>query len=147
MKKIRGILIDPVAERIEYAAYDGHYTHIYKLLSDPENNLEVGTFAVVQVDEKESLYVDDNGLLKNPRYFFIWSSYPQPLAGRGLILGVNRGGSDVSTKMTLDSVRRMVRFTKLSVKGFDHYEGTTTKFGEEFHVIGSKPKFGPAEDA
>ena len=47
--------------------------------------------------------VDGNGLLKGPVYqFFGVKGYPQPLAGRGLVLGTDDEGDRVSPETTLE---------------------------------------------
>jgi hypothetical protein len=61
---------------------------------------------------RETLWVDDEGLLKRPSHFFIYRPYPQPLAGNGMILGTTHGGYSVSTDMKLEDVIKCVSFTR-----------------------------------
>lgn len=66
---------------------------------------------IVQIDAKNDLYVDDEGLLKNPENFILFDGYPQPLAGSGLILGSNhRTGESCDTSLTVEQVKAKVRF-------------------------------------
>jgi hypothetical protein len=142
---MRAILIDPVAEKISETEFDGDYRSIYRLLSDPEYHLNVTTFTAIYITNRDSLFVDDNGLLTAPRYFFKWRDYRQPLAGRGLILGLRSSdGENIATKLSLAHVKNMVTFHRLSVKGFDHGDYTTDA---GVGVIWSRPRFGPPEDA
>ncbi len=62
------------------------------------------------LDDYNSLLVDDEGLLKQPTCFFLYKGYVQPLAGNGLIVGVDDEGNTVSTNATVDSIIDSVRF-------------------------------------
>lgn len=141
---MRAILIDPEAKTITEVDYDGNYKSIYKLIG-------CQTFTVVGINDNESIFVDDEGLLNNPEFFFMWRGYHQPLAGKGLILGVDDEGESVETKLTLDYVVDHVTFPELSFQGFDPIpEGAVTGkdhwMGEGIPVIGHTPVFGPPED-
>lgn len=141
---MRAILIDPKTRTITEVEYDGNYKSIYRLI-------DCDTFTVVQIDDINSIFVDDNGLLNNPRYFFIWKGYAQPLANKGLILGCDEEGESIATNLSLGYVERHVRFTELSVQGFKPIpDGVTTgkdhPMGEGVPVIGHTPIFGPPED-
>jgi hypothetical protein len=59
----------------------------------------------------DSLYVDDEGLLKDPREFFYLETIGHPLAGNGLIVGfIPESGKSTDAKTSLESVRRAVKF-------------------------------------
>jgi hypothetical protein len=101
MKK--AILIDSINRKIEETTID-LYTEIAPAIG-------CEWFTTVQISGKETLFVDDEGLLKNPEHFFVWEGYPQPLAGSGLILGLNPNtGESVSTKLTIEQVKERVTF-------------------------------------
>lgn len=148
---MRAILIDPIARTISETEHNGDYRDIYRLLSDPEHGLEVDDFNTVLWNNRNVVFVDGEGLLKNPRYFFTIRGYLQPLAGRGLILGLN-GPETIATDLTLRQVRPSIGFQELSVQGFTHEEGKTKYhkhplFGdEEVNVIRQTPVFGPPEN-
>jgi hypothetical protein len=149
MKKLRGILIDSVTESITEVTHNGDYREIYKFLSDPENGYNVDTFTVVYIDERNVIFVDDNGLLTNPRHFFAWRGYPQPLAGRGLILGSDAEGETIGTRISLEKVKKNVAFTnKLRVAGHRTTESTMDHplLGPNTPVIKNEPVFVPAEE-
>jgi len=106
MKK--GILID-VNNRTVSEVKVGDYTTIYEFV-------KCETFDVVSIGKSEDVYIDDNGLLNlnDNSMFFMINRYPQPLAGNGLILGINlKTGDSVDTKLTVDEVRDMVTFLTL----------------------------------
>jgi aspartyl aminopeptidase len=142
---MRAILIDPILHTFTLVQHDGNYRQIYKWLSDSQHGLKVSTFDAVRIDARNSVFVDDEGLTKNPRYFFKLKDYAQPLAGRGLVLGVNHSGESCSTSLTLTRIRKLVRFAQLSVQGVKTSEGTTTFMGQRMAYISSEPIFGPPE--
>jgi hypothetical protein len=67
-------------------------------------------FDCVCLSPTETLYCDDEGLLKNPEHFIQIRGYPQPLAGSALILGSDEEGESVDTKLTIEQVQKMVTF-------------------------------------
>lgn len=140
---MRAILIDPVAETVTEVDHSGDYKEIYHFLSDEMHGLEVDTFDAVRINDSDTIFIDDDGLLKDPRYFFKWQGYEQPLAGRGLILASDQEGETIGTELSLDYVKRHVSFGKLKVLGFDH--GTYDR-EDGMHVIWNRPVFGPVED-
>lgn len=105
----KAYLIDPFEMKISGVTYNGDYKTIYKWLDTPYNT--VSAFDVVYLNDKDDcVYVDDEGLLCDPSHFFILKGYPQPLAGKGLVLGTNGEGDSVSPKITLEELREMVTF-------------------------------------
>jgi hypothetical protein len=116
--KMKAILIDPEARTVTLVEHEGDYRNILK-------TIEVELFTCVKLDEKNILFVDDEGLLHDPRYFFEIANYPQPLAGKGLILGTTDDGDSTDATLTLEQVKSAVRFRELKVEGFQH--GTYTE--------------------
>ena len=113
------ILIDPAARAVSEVARPGKdFREIYGLI-------DADTFTVVAVSETEALYLDDNGLLTDePVYMFKWRGYDSPLAGKGLIVGVDAEGEDVDTKMTVDEVSAQIEWLgRQNVDGIDTFEG------------------------
>ena len=94
---MRAILIDPAKQTVTEVDYDGDYQSIYKLT-------DCTTFTVPFVLENEdSLYVDDEGLW-GATHFFRIEGYPDPLAGRGLILGTDEDGKSVAAKSDIEDL-------------------------------------------
>lgn len=147
MRQVRAILIDPVTQTCTEVEHDAdNYRGIYTLLSDPEHGLNVSCFDVVRLDRGDAIYVDDEGLLKDPKYFFVWKDYPTPLAGRGLILGSDYEGETQSAQTTLDKVRQQITFPQLKVTGFKSEEGPTDWHGHTAWGISTQPLFEKRED-
>lgn len=102
---MRAILIDPQARRISEVQYTGDYRNIY-------THIGANTFDIVHLNRGgDTLFVDDEGLLK-PNYYFQWvpADHLIILAGKGLILGTNAEGDSIATKMPLVDVDMAVRF-------------------------------------
>ena len=136
---MKAYLIDSQARTVTETDYNGDYRHIYKLIG-------VETFTVVRINDYDSVFVDDEGLLNNPRYFFTLKGYPQPLAGNGLVLGCDDEGESVEPRMSLEDLRAVVGFTEASVQGFIESDAEEeTAFGS-MHVFRSTPAFGPPEE-
>lgn len=95
---MRALLIDPEARAVTEVEYSGHYRHIYELIG-------CQTFTLVQIPTRplHTLYVDDEGLLKD-NYFFGLDGYPQPLAGKGLVLRSNLEGHTMAATISADAL-------------------------------------------
>lgn len=101
---MQAILINPFDKTIEEIEYSGDWRDISSLL-------ECDIFTTVYFDDTtDSVYVDDEGLYVEDQAFFTIGNYPQPLAGRGLILGCNDEGDSVDCKTTLEEAKAMVKF-------------------------------------
>jgi hypothetical protein len=109
---VRGILVDPFARTVTEVQHDtSDYRNIYTALSAPEHKVDCFTVLNVGDDpdgQDGSMFLDDNGLLVGRTSFFLWTGYPQPLAGKGLILGCDDEGETIGTSLTLDYVQQHV---------------------------------------
>lgn len=78
---MKAYLIDPVKRSIEEVTYSGDYKEIYTLIG-------AQTFEIVGLtDDGDCVYIDEEGLLTNaPLHMFALKHFPNPLAGRGLVL-------------------------------------------------------------
>ena len=101
---MQAILINPFDKTIEEVDYSGDWRDISSLL-------ECDIFTTAYFDDTDdSVYVDDEGLYVEDQAFFTIGDYPQPLAGRGLILGCNDEGDSVDCETTLEEAKAMVTF-------------------------------------
>jgi hypothetical protein len=103
---MRAYVIDSTNETVTEATYNGNHTEIYKLGS-------FDTFDVVTFNEYgDTVFVDDNGLIieEYPRFFKIEGTY-NPLAGNGVVLGLDREtGDSVDPKISLKELQKLVSF-------------------------------------
>jgi len=101
---MQAILINPFDKTIEEIEYSGDWKDISSLL-------ECDIFTTAYFDDTtDSVFVDDEGLYVEDQAFFTIGDYPQPLAGRGLILGCNDEGDSVDCETTLEEAKAMVTF-------------------------------------
>lgn len=88
-------MVDPTSRTILEVDV-GDYRHIRELI-----DCDCVTAARFN-DAGDVAYVDDEGLLKGPTDFFLIEGYPQPLAGKGVIVGTNEDGDDVEPSINLE---------------------------------------------
>ena len=102
---MRGILIDPFTRSISEVETSGKLAEIYELLG-------VDLITAVSLNENQSLFLDDEGLmvLKENQEYWNWKGSNQPYAGRGLILGLDANGDNVDTTMSFWEVAMLVTF-------------------------------------
>ena len=101
---MQAILINPFDETIEEIEYSGDWRDISTLI-------ECDMFTVAYFDDTDdSVYVDDEGLYVENQAFFTIGDCPQPLAGRGLLLGTDEEGDSTDCKTTLEEAKAMVKF-------------------------------------
>lgn len=103
---MRGILIDPQAFTITEVELDPNKDRLPQIYT----LLRCDTFDCVDLDNGDTLYVDDNGLATRSPFHFIVADCPQPLVGRGLVLGTNDEGESISAKTTLTDLRARTTF-------------------------------------
>jgi hypothetical protein len=99
---MKAYLIDPQAQTIEQVDYSGDYTQIYDLI-----NASLFTAATFN-EAGDTCFVDDEGLFNGDNEFFIIADYPQPLAGRALVLGCNDEGESIEPSISLEQCRALV---------------------------------------
>jgi len=101
---MKGYKIDVINKEITEVELSSDYRDIYKVI-------DCECFACPHIMENEdTLYCDDEGLLKPIEGFFLLEGYPQPLAGHGLILGCNEEGESIDAKSSLESIKSRVKF-------------------------------------
>jgi hypothetical protein len=98
------ILIDPFQNQITEELITQDYKDLYKLL-------DCEMFDAIRInDQRDSVFIDDEGLYKPDQQFFMIEGYPQPIAGKGLIIGSNEAGESQPPKITLQEARDSIIF-------------------------------------
>jgi hypothetical protein len=110
---MKAFLIDPIARTITEVVHDregrdGGLRDIYRLLG-------CDLVDVVRMNDGDGIYVDDEGLLKQPDPNSFWAMpelYGEVAAwtGKGLVLGSDAQGDSTEPKITLDELKRIVVF-------------------------------------
>lgn len=70
---------------------------------------------VTILDNNDTLFVDEEGLLKGPHadQFFTFEGYPEPLCGNGLIAGWRpEDGETIAAKSPLEEIQKRVTFVE-----------------------------------
>lgn len=79
---MRAYLIDPAARSVTPVTRNGDWRQINELIG-------CDTFTSVCLENGDVVYVDDEGLLKEPTDFFLIEGCTPPLAGKGLLVGTD----------------------------------------------------------
>jgi len=114
---MQAILIDPYTQTIEEVEYSGDWRDIKTLLG-------CELFTTVYTEMADTIYVDDEGLYVEDQMFFKLKGYPQPLAGRGLVLGSTEDGDSTDCVSSLDDILDIVEFCPVGT----HVEPVMTVF-------------------
>lgn len=111
---MRGILINPQDRTITEVEYNGDYRQIYALI-------DADLFDCVRIDEKETIYVDDEGLIngkaRSVGLFYFTGDNPVVLAGKALILSTDDEGESIATNMTVEQVAARVDWVNMILGG------------------------------
>jgi hypothetical protein len=92
---MQAYLIDPETLTIGQVEHNGDYREIYEYIG-------ADCFDVARINNaNDGVFVDDEGLLKNPVYFFQVAGNESLLAGKGLVLGCDDQGETVAPQVTL----------------------------------------------
>ena len=98
---MKALLINSELKTVTPVDYNGGYTTIYK-------HIGCDLFDVVYAKvgkHRVSIFVDDEGLLKNPQHFFMLPGMDQPIAGNGLVLGeADEQGETMALPEAVDSI-------------------------------------------
>jgi hypothetical protein len=101
---MKALLIDVKSQSIRQIEIGEHFTEISKAIG-----CEVFSAPHIMQDN-DTLYCDDEGLLKDPQHFFLLDSYPQPIAGNGLILGCDDEGESKDVEISLIELSSRITF-------------------------------------
>ena len=101
---MKAILIDVKTQEIKEVEHDNTLQNIYDLI-------DCRAFDLVRIDDVNSIFVDDEGILKDNLYFeYSGSENVFKLAGNGLILGVDDKGESISPTLNVEDVKGKVNF-------------------------------------
>ena len=109
MKTHKAILIDSLNRTVNMCDI-GDFRHIQSVIG-------CDCFGVAtQLADNDVIYVDDEGLLNVNAFtpFFTFEGAHQPFAGNGLICGGDDEGETRDVKITVEEVKRKVKFHTLA---------------------------------
>jgi hypothetical protein len=98
---MKAILIDPFKRDISDVEFEGEtLAALYKLI----DCTTVTAVSLTFDDQVVSLFLDDEGLFVNDQRFWSIFQYPEPLAGRAVILGLDASNGE-SLDTPIDAAR------------------------------------------
>jgi hypothetical protein len=102
---MKAILVNPFDRTITEVEYSGDFKQIY-------NFIDAECFDCARINRHgDGIFVDDEGLIREvEQAFFQHEDYPQPLAGKGLVLGCDDEGNSVSPHTTLEELKAKITF-------------------------------------
>jgi hypothetical protein len=103
---MKGIKIDAVNQMIFEVEVDG----LKGLQKEVGGYIEMAT----SFPNGDVLFVDEEGLLKNPEYFFEIKGAYQPFGGNGIVVGTTNSGDSISAKSFIKDINKVTRFLTLS---------------------------------
>lgn len=112
---MRAIKIDVEIKEIYEVEISNDIDDIYR-------HLKCDTFDCVSINDNNTLYLDDEGLLKEPLGIFSIGEYVY--SGNGLIIGLNNQGASIDCDLSLSTVDKMIdfdQFKTLPTPGFTIY--------------------------
>jgi hypothetical protein len=103
---MKAILINAQERTVDYVNNTGDLSAMYDAIGC--EMVEIGDYNPKTGD---TLWVDEEGLLKNPSYGFVYNG--KKFVGNGILYGSNIGGDNVSVKCTLEDVIPELLFFRL----------------------------------
>lgn len=117
---MKAFLIDPVAKTIT-EAHDPKWD-----MDTMHKTIECRTYGAVRLGGDVYLWVDDDGFLEDGRAVFRIAG--RPIAGRGLLLGVDVQGRNADCPVSRETIEKVVEWTDLV--GTGDFEGAgPTEYG------------------
>ena len=104
---MRAIIINPEDRTITETEIDGSLKSLQQIVGGLIDPVYQG------LDEPHHCYVNEEGLLDDPQYFFMFKDGHQPLAGHGVILSTTDDGGEAPCTLSLDWVKERVTFMNL----------------------------------
>jgi len=147
---IKGYLIDPKEKTV--TEIDIADPSDYKGLRE---RIGCDLYEVVRIDDYNFLLIDEEGMFAEPQSYFSWRGYPQPLAGKAIVLGDDDRNPDnasglKSPTLSIDEVRARTSFRNLKLVGWTEAreeKNVETPMGKfDFMIVGPKPIFEEVAD-
>jgi len=104
---MKAILINATNRTVTEVEINDDLQSIYKVMG--VDMIQTATY----LPKNDIIYVDEEGMLKPMMNFFIYEGAHQPFAGNGLVVGTSRGGKTVAPKISVDEVRKNVKFANI----------------------------------
>ena len=100
-------IVNPKSQKLELVKSDidpDGFSHIKRLI-------DASMFTFVRLyDNGDRVYIDDEGLYAEQRYFWIHRNYPQPLVHKGLFMGVDDEGDSAVPQTSFKTLEKDIHF-------------------------------------
>jgi hypothetical protein len=104
---MRAIIVNPEDRTITETEIDGSLKTLQQIVGGLIEPVYHG------LDDNHHCYVNEEGLLHDPLYFFMFTDGHQPLAGHGVILSTTDDGGEAPCTLSVDWVKQRVTFMDL----------------------------------
>jgi len=104
---MRAIIVNPEDRTITETKIDGSLKTLQQIVGSMIEPVYQG------LDDNHHCYVNEEGLLYDPQYFFMFKDGHQPLAGHGVILSTTDDGGEAPCTLSVDWVKERVTFMDL----------------------------------
>ena len=99
---MRAIIINAKDRTITEIEIDGSLQSLQQIVGGLIESVYDG------LDDNHHCYVNEEGLLEQPRHFFMFKDGHQPLAGNGVILASTDDGDEAACTLPLDWIKERV---------------------------------------
>ena len=117
-KTYKALMIDPFDQST--SVVDLAVDDYVSILGSSKAVMDCSTIDIITLNDKHMAIVDDEGLLRNDTRYSKLAEYPQPLAGKLLILGYDEDGESCSVDNDyVKELRKTTRFLSVDFEGVE----------------------------
>ena len=117
-KTYKALMIDPFDQ--SSSVVDLAVDDYGSILGSSKAVMDCSTIDIITLNDKHMAIVDDEGLLRNDTRYSKLAEYPQPLAGKLLILGYDEDGESCSVDNDyVKELRKTTRFLSVDFEGVE----------------------------
>ena len=117
-KTYKALMIDPFDQST--SVVDLAVDDYGSILGSSKAVMDCSTIVIITLNDKHMAIVDDEGLLRNDTRYSKLAEYPQPLAGKLLILGYDEDGESCSVDNDyVKELRKTTRFLSVDFEGVE----------------------------
>ena len=107
---MQAYFINPFSRNVTTVDYDGDYKSISRMIDASRGCFDVVRLYWNQMSIHDAAFVDDEGLYVEDQAFWIHRNYPQPLAGKALVLGCDDEGESIAPKTSFETLNEDIYF-------------------------------------
>ena len=117
-KTYKALMIDPFDQST--SVVDLAVDDYGSVLGSSKAVIDCSRIDIITLNDKHMAIVDDEGLLRNDTRYSKLAEYPQPLAGRILVVGYDEDGESCSVDNDyVEELRKTTRFMSVDFEGVE----------------------------